>query len=121
MGRALEIFGEIAGERRGQVIAQRQPLLVVVLEGKHALVGPVLIGQEFSERLGIFNGRGLDRLEAVKLVNPPDRREHGVDGGDLVGAAIGKAARKARFDGRFDLGDGGFGLGHDLVPLDALS
>ncbi len=122
LGQALEMFGEMAGERRGQVIAQRQPLLVVVLEGKHALVGPVLIGQEFSERVGIFDGRGLDRLEAVELVNPPDRAEHGVDGGDFVGAAIGEAARQARFDvGRFVVGGGGFVLRHDvgsvLAPL----
>ena len=109
MGRDFEIFREIAGQRRGQVIAQRQPLLVVVLEGEDALVGPVLIGQEFSQRLGQFNRRGLDRVKTVKLVSGADRRQHGVGGGDLGGAAIDEAARQARFDERFDLGDGGFG------------
>ena len=63
----VEILGDIAGERRGQVVAQRQPLLVVVLEREHALVRPVLVGQELAERLGVFDERRLDRLEAVEL------------------------------------------------------
>ena len=63
------ILGDIAGERRGQVVAQRQPLLVVVLEREHALVRPVLVGQELAERLGVFDERRLDRLEAVELVD----------------------------------------------------
>ena len=37
------ILGDMARERRGQVIAQRQPLLVVVLEREHALVRPILV------------------------------------------------------------------------------
>ena len=51
----VEILGDVAGERRGQVVAQRQPLLVVVLEREHALVRPVLVGQEFAERVGVFD------------------------------------------------------------------
>src|SRR5664279_4017648 len=56
----------IAGQRRGQVVAQRNPLLVVVLEREHALVGPVLVGQEFAERVGVLHRRGFHRLEAIK-------------------------------------------------------
>ena len=53
----LVILGDVAGERRGQVVAERQPLIVVVLEGEHTLVRPVLVGQELAERVGIFDGR----------------------------------------------------------------
>ena len=69
----VEVLGDIAGERGGQVVAEREPLLVVVLEREHALVRPVLVGQEFAERLGIFDERRLHRLEAVELVGRPDR------------------------------------------------
>ena len=37
-GQVLEVLGNVAGERRGQVVTQRQPLLVVVLEGEDAFV-----------------------------------------------------------------------------------
>ena len=61
----LIILGDVAGERRGQVVAEREPLLVVVLEGEHALVRPVLVGQELAERVGIFDRRRVERLEAI--------------------------------------------------------
>ena len=98
LGQRLEILGDVAGERRGQVVAQRQPLLVVVLEREHALVGPVLVGQELAERLGVFDRRRLDRLEAVELVDLADRGQHAVRRGDLGGVAVGEAARQARLD-----------------------
>ncbi len=66
----VEILRDVARQRRGQVVAQRQPLLVVVLEREHALVRPVLVGQELAERVGVFDRRRLHRLEAVAL----DRR-----------------------------------------------
>ena len=69
LGQALEVLGHVAGERRGQVVAQRQPLLVLVLEREHALVGPVLVGQELAQRIGVLDGRRLQRLEAVALVH----------------------------------------------------
>src|SRR6185312_11799973 len=72
-----EALGDVTRQRRGQVVAQRQPLLVVVLEREYALVRPVLIGQEFAERVGV-----LDR-----------RRRR-----DLGGAAVGQPARQARFE-----------------------
>jgi hypothetical protein len=59
----------MAGERRGQVVAQAHPLLVVVLHREHALVGAVLVGQELAERIGIFEHRRLDRVEAVALID----------------------------------------------------
>ena len=76
LGQALKILGDVAGERRGQIVAEREPLLVVVLEGEHALVGPVLVGQELAERVGIFDGRRIERLEAVGLEHASDGAEH---------------------------------------------
>ena len=70
----VEILGDMAGERRGQVVAQAHPLLVVVLQREHALVRPVGIGQELAERIGIFEQRRLDRIEAVALVDFADLR-----------------------------------------------
>ena len=61
----------------------------------------------------MFHRRGFERFETIESIIASDRREHGVHGGDLVGAAIGKAARQASFHQR----DGRFGLFHDLVPL----
>ncbi len=71
---SLEVLGHVARERRRQVIAQRQPLLVFVLKRKHALVGPVLIGQELAQRVRVLEGRRLQRLEAVALVDVADFR-----------------------------------------------
>ena len=43
------------GERRRQVVAEREPLLVVVLERDPALVRPVEIRQELAQRLGVLD------------------------------------------------------------------
>ena len=84
LGQALIILRHVAGERRRQIVAERQPLLVVVLEGEHALVRPVLVGQELAERVGIFDGRRVERLEAVGLEHAPDGAEHLLGGADLA-------------------------------------
>ena len=105
LGQGLPVLGGEAGQRRGQVVAQRHPLLVVVLQGEDALVGPVGVGQELAERVGVFEGAGVQRLEAVALI---DRRHGGQDpplGGEVAGAAVDEAARRAGF------GAGGVGHG----------
>ena len=96
----VEMLGHVAGERRRQVVAQRQPALVIVLEREHALVGPVEVGQEFAERLGIFDEGRLDRLEAIELVGLADRRHDPVGGRKIGRAAVGEAARQPRLQGR---------------------
>ncbi len=102
LGQALVMLGDIAGERRGQVIAQAQPLLVVVLEREHALVGPILVGQELAKRLGKLDERRFDRLEAVKLVDRADLGHHRLGPGDVGGSAIDEAARQDGADARAD-------------------
>ena len=92
------VLSDIAGERRGQVVAQRQPLLVVILKGEDALVRAVLIRQEFSQRVGIFDERRLDRLEAVEFVGLADFREHALGCREFGRATVGEAARLAGFD-----------------------
>ena len=94
----LEILRHVTRERRGQVVAQRQPLLVVVLEREHAFVRPVLVGQELAERVGVFDRRRLHRLEAVALEHHADRFHHVAGGGDLGRPAVGEAARQAGFE-----------------------
>ena len=70
----LEILGDIARQRRGQVVAQADPLLVIVLEREHALVGRSWSGRNFPNRVGVFHRRGFHRLEAVKLIDLADLR-----------------------------------------------
>src|SRR5262249_174810 len=76
LARRRESLGDVARERRGQVVAQRNPLLVIVLEREHALVRAVLVGQEFAERVGIFEGRRLNRFETVTLIDGADLLDH---------------------------------------------
>src|SRR4029079_8302306 len=82
-------------ERRGQIVAERQPLLVVVLEGEHALVWPVLVGEELAERVGIFDGWRVERLEAVALEHLPDLGEHVGRRAKLARGRVEKALRQA--------------------------
>ncbi|MEY9293947.1 hypothetical protein ABH979_007021 [Bradyrhizobium ottawaense] len=69
-------LADVAGERRRQIVAQADPLLVVVLEREHALVRTVLVGQELAERIGVFHRRRFHRLEAVELVDGADLLDH---------------------------------------------
>ena len=98
------ILGDIARERRGQVIAQRQPLLVVVLEREHALVRPVLVGQKLAERVGVFDERRLDRLEAVERVDLADLGDHRFSGGEIACVAVCKSARQRGAGARGNVG-----------------
>ncbi len=92
----VEILGDIARQRRGQVIAQRNPLLVIILEREYALVRPVLIGQEFAECVGELHRRRFDRLEAIALIDRADFIHHRACGIDRGRAAIFQPARQAR-------------------------
>ena len=111
MGRCLKILGHVAGERRRQVVAQRQPLLVVVLEGEHALVGPVLVGQELAERVGIFDGGRVQRLEAAGLEHATNRVEHLPARADFVRGNVEEALRQAGLGARVLLAHENFRLG----------
>ena len=96
LGQLVEMLRHIAGQRRGEIVAQRQPLVVVVLEGKHALVGAILIGQELAQRLGVFDERRLDGFEAIELVDLADGLHHAGGAGDLGGSAVRESARQPR-------------------------
>src|SRR5262249_62047562 len=78
-----------------EIVAQRQPLLVVILEREHAFVRPVLIRQELAKCIGIFNRRRFHRLEAVKLVDGADLLDHLPRGRGFARAAISEPARPA--------------------------
>ncbi len=87
----LQSLRHVAGERCGEVVAQRQPLLVLVLEREHTLVGPVLVGQELAERIGVLDGRRLQRLETIALVHLPDRVQHALRRADVLRRRVEKA------------------------------
>ncbi len=88
----------VARERRGQIIAQAHPLLVLVLEREDAGVRAVLVGKEFAERVGILDRGRLHRLEAIALVDRADGLEHPPRGRDLRRTTIREPARQARFE-----------------------
>ena len=92
----VKVFRDIARQRRGQIVAQANPLLVVVLEREHAFVGPVLVGQEFAERVGEFHRRGFHRLKTVALIDFADFLDHLPRRRDRGGTAILQPARQAR-------------------------
>ena len=84
-------------QRRGQVIAQRQPLLVIVLEREDAFIGAVHIRQELAQRVGIFEGRRLQRLEAITFIDPADGVQHVRSAAISAGAAVAETARQPGF------------------------
>ena len=92
----LEILRHIARQRRSQVIAQRQPLPIIVFERKHALIRAVRIGEEFPQRIGIFESRRLQRLKTVRGIDAPDGVEHPRLCRKLGFIAVAKAARQPR-------------------------
>ena len=51
------------------IIAQGDPLLVVVLQRKDAAVGTVSVGQELAEGVDIFERASIERVEAPALVD----------------------------------------------------
>ena len=95
------MFRDKAGERSRQVIAQRQPLLVIILKREDAFIRAVEIGQEFAERFRIFNEGCFHCFKAVELIDLANGRCHAMCGGNLARATVSKAARQTGFDGRF--------------------
>ncbi len=65
-------------------------MLVIILEGEDALIGPVLVGQEFAERIGIFDEGLLHRLEAIGFIDLLDRSEHALDAAHFLRPDIAK-------------------------------
>ena len=95
LGQGLPALGGEPGQRRGEVIAQRHPLLVVVLQGKDALVGTVGVRQELAQRIGIFQRASLQELEPIALIDLGNGHQNLPLGGQVAGAAVGEAARGA--------------------------
>ena len=95
LGEGLPVLGGKARERGGEIIAQGDPLLIVVGEGEDALIRAVRVGQELAERVDIFKGAGIEGFKA------PARIDLGHAGDDLGFGAqqrlspVGEAARLA--------------------------
>ena len=86
-------------QRRRQVVAEREPV-VLLLPGEDALVRAVHVGKELAQRLDRLDRRGLQRLEAVALVDPRDPVEHlgplGHLRAEIVAEALGRLRLRAR-------------------------
>ncbi len=102
----LEILRDVAGERRRQIVAQAHPLLVLILEREDTRIGTILIGQKLAERVGVFDRRGLERFEAIALVDLADLRDHVVERLQLGRLDVAKAFGEARFRTRICVGFG---------------
>jgi hypothetical protein len=86
----------MAGERRGQIIPQAHPLLVIILHGEHTGVRTVGIRQEFAKAVGVFEGRCFNRVKSVAFVHLTDLGQHLVCGTDIGGRAVNEATRQTR-------------------------
>ena len=75
-GQVVAVLRRHPRQRRGQVVAQRQPVLILFLPGKDTLVRAVHVGQELSQRLDRFDGRGFQRVETVAVIDLGDGVEH---------------------------------------------
>ncbi len=109
LGQRLKVLRHIARQRRGEVVAQRKPLLVLILQGEHALVGPILVGQKFAQCIRVLKRWRLQRLKAIGLINRPDLLQHGVQRAQLGRFDVAKAFRQACLGPRVF-----FGLGHGM-------
>ena len=89
---------DITRERRCEIVAQRKPLLVIVLKREHPLIRTVLIGEKFAQRVGIFDHRRLNRIEAIALVDLSNALDHAPRRCDLGSCAVVEAARKTRLE-----------------------
>src|SRR6202000_427941 len=87
-------LGDVTRERRGQIVAQRDPLLVIVLEREHPLVGTILVGEKLAERVGIFECRCLHRLETIALIDGAGFFHHLPRRADRCRATIFQPARQ---------------------------
>ena len=97
-----------AGQRRGQVIAQRQPVAgtaarnLGLLPGKDAGIGAVHVGQEFPQRLDRLDGAGFKGIEAMAMIDLGDAVEHLLAFGHIRAEIVTKPL------GRLGLGSGLF-------------
>ena len=68
----------------GQIITQREPLVVFVLEGEHALIGAVLIGEKFSKVFRVFKSGRIERLEAIGFIHVTNGAQHRILRADFL-------------------------------------
>ncbi len=109
-GQIVAILRRHPRQRRRHVIAQRQPVAGaaaghrLLLPREYPRIGPVHVGQEFSQRFHRFHGRSFQRVEAPARVNLGDAVQHGLAfghiGAEIVAEALGRlGARAAGFGG----------------------
>ena len=111
LGQGLPGLGGEPGQGRGQVVAQRHPLIVIVGQGKDALVRTVGVGQELAQSVGIFECARLQRLEAPALIDLGHPLDQPALGDQVTAASVGEPTRIAGFGA----GGGGGICGHAAV------
>ena len=65
-----------AGQGGGQIIAQGEPVAILILPAEHALIRAVDIGQEFAQSLHSLHRAGFQRVKAIPLIHGGNFRQH---------------------------------------------
>ena len=90
-GQFLRILGHIPRERCCQIVAQAQPLLVIVLKGKHSSIGAILVWQKFPQRFRVFHKGLFHGFKAVGFVHTLDGSQHGAKAANFIRPHITKS------------------------------
>ena len=67
-------------------------MLVIVTKREDAFVRPVEVGQKLAKRIRKFNGRCLERVEAVGVIDLADGVEHPAFGHKFGAEPVAEAA-----------------------------
>ena len=94
---ALPVLGHIARQRSSMIVAQGDPLLVIVLKREDAFVGTIGVGQKLAESVDIFERAGVEGIEAPALVNRADGIHEPAFSGDDCRCPVRKAPRFTGF------------------------
>ena len=93
---SLPVLSGETGKRCGQIIAQRDPLFVIILHGEDTGIRAVIVRQELAEGISIFPCAGIKRLEPPAAIDRCDAVDHLGLCMDQRLAAVRKTARLSR-------------------------
>ncbi|CAI8390915.1 MAG: Uncharacterised protein [Rhodobiaceae bacterium UBA7378] len=91
------MLGNVSCQGCRQIIAQAEPLLVVIFQRENARIWAVLIWQKLAQRVGIFKRRRVKRVEAMALIHVRYRGDHAALEIQFIARHVAETARYACF------------------------